>query len=240
MEKELKLAADMQNMLVPSSLMNNEKIEAAAFYKPHKDIGGDYYDFIKINESEVVFCISDISGKGVAAALLMANFQANLHAIVGRDYPLEKVVEILNKKVAEITRGEKFITLFIAKYNFETRLLSFVNAGHNPSILYMDGKVEILEKGSTILGMFDVLPFINVGEITLSKNAVVVNYTDGLTEASNVKEELFDLDGLISFVEKNHFKPMSEFNTTLLEQIYLFKGDKPFDDDITLLTFRLH
>ena len=240
MEKELKLAADMQNMLVPSSLMNNEKIEAAAFYKPHKDIGGDYYDFIKINESEVVFCISDISGKGVAAALLMANFQANLHAIVGRDYSLEKVVEILNKKVAEITRGEKFITLFIAKYNFETRLLSFVNAGHNPSILYMDGKVEILEKGSTILGMFDVLPFINVGEITLSKNAVIVNYTDGLTEASNVKEELFDLDGLISFVEKNHFRPMREFNTTLLEQIYLFKGDKPFDDDITLLTFRLH
>ena len=113
MQKELKLAADMQNLLVPSQLPSNEKIEASAFYKPHKNIGGDYYDFIQISDDEMAFCISDISGKGIPAALLMANFQANLRTLITGKMPLTEFIEILNRKVGEITKSEKFITLFI-------------------------------------------------------------------------------------------------------------------------------
>lgn len=168
MQKELKLAADMQNMLVPSKLPNNERVEAAAFYKPHKNIGGDYYDFINISEYEIAFCISDISGKGIPAALLMANFQANLRTLITRKYQLPQFVDILNGKVGEITKGEKFITLFIATYNFNTRILTYINAGHNPSLLFNNGEIELLEQGCTILGMFDTLPYINFGEVKLS------------------------------------------------------------------------
>jgi phosphoserine phosphatase RsbU/P len=237
LEKELKLAADMQNMLVPTTMLNNEVIETAAFYKPHKDIGGDYYDFIKISEEEFVFCISDISGKGVPAALLMANFQANLRAIVARNYT---VVDLLNRKVGEITKGEKFITLYIAKYNTKTRLLQYVNAGHNPSILYSNGDIQLLDKGCTILGMFDMLPFINIGEVKIPVGGLLVNYTDGLTEASNDKGELFEVEGLISYIKANHEAPLILFNSNLVEHINNFKGSDDFDDDLTLLTVRFH
>jgi sigma-B regulation protein RsbU (phosphoserine phosphatase) len=240
LDKELKLAAAMQNMLVPST-MNNEQIETAAFYKPHKDIGGDYYDFIKLSDDEVVFCISDISGKGVPAALLMANFQANLRAIVARNYGLDTVVDLLNRKVGEITKGEKFITLFIAKYNIKKRVLEYVNAGHNPSILYSkDGTTQLLDKGCTILGMFDMLPFINIGEVSVPEGAILINYTDGLTEAADAKGDLFDIEGLLAYTKDHNAKPLVQFNTNLVDHINAYKGSDDFDDDLTLLTIRFH
>ncbi len=240
LEKELKLAADMQNMLVPSTMMNDENIETAAFYKPHKDVGGDYYDFVKLTDDEFAFCISDISGKGIPAALLMANFQANLRAIVARNYALDTVVDLLNRKVGEITKGEKFITLFVGRYNVKTRRLEYVNAGHNPSILRTTAGIELLDKGCTILGMFDVLPFINVGEVIIEKGALMINYTDGLTEASNDKGDLFEVEGLLSYIEVNHQMPLNHFNHNLVEHINEFKGSDDFDDDLTLLTIRFH
>jgi phosphoserine phosphatase RsbU/P len=238
MQKELKLAADMQNMLVPSQLPNNERIEAAAFYKPHKNIGGDYYDFINISESEIAFCISDISGKGIPAALLMANFQANLRTLITRKYQLPQFVDIINGKVGEITKGEKFITLFIATYNFNTRILTYINAGHNPSLLFNNGEVELLDQGCTILGMFDTLPYINFGEVKLAPGAVIINYTDGLSEASNNEGKMFDTEGLMQFAKANQQMELSGFNAKLIEHVIAYKQDNDFDDDITLLTLR--
>lgn len=238
MQKELKLAADMQNMLVPGKLPNNEYIEAAAFYKPHKNIGGDYYDYVQINENEIAFCISDISGKGIPAALLMANFQANLRTLVTRRYPLNQFIEILNNKVCEITKGEKFITLFIATYNYQTRKLTYINAGHNPSILQNNGEIQLLDQGCTILGMFDTLPLINYGELKVSPGAILVNYTDGLSEAANNDGKLFEVEGLISFLVNYGHLNIEEFNTRLIDHLIHFKQDTDFDDDITLLTLK--
>jgi len=238
MQKELKLAADMQNMLVPSSLPNNDRIEAAAFYKPHKNIGGDYYDFIEINENEIAFCVSDISGKGIPAAILMANFQANLRTLLLHGYPLKKFIDILNKKVLEITKGEKFITLFIGIYNYNTRVLTYVNAGHNPSILHKDGNNQLLEHGCTILGMFGTLPSVDYGEIEIKPNSILVNYTDGLSEATNNDGKLFETEGIIDFLNTHHELPLDEFNTKLIDHVIAFKQDMDFDDDITLLTLR--
>ncbi len=238
MQKELKLAADMQNMLVPSSLPNNEKIEAAAYYRPHKNIGGDYYDFVNISEHEIAFCISDISGKGIPAALLMANFQANLRTLITRKYQLPQFVEIINQKVCEITKGEKFITMFIATYNYNTGILTYVNAGHNPSILYNNGKIELLDQGCTILGMFETLPYVSFGEIKITPGALIVNYTDGLSEAADNDGKLFDTEGLVNFINHNHQLSLTDFNTKLIDNIIAFKQNMDFDDDITLLTLR--
>jgi sigma-B regulation protein RsbU (phosphoserine phosphatase) len=238
MQKELKLAADMQNMLVPGKLPNNDFIEASAFYKPHKNIGGDYYDYVQINEHEIAFCISDISGKGIPAALLMANFQANLRTLVTRRYPLNQFIEILNTKVCEITKGEKFITLFIATYNYQTRKLTYINAGHNPSILQNNGEITLLDQGCTILGMFDTLPLINYGELKVAPGAILVNYTDGLSEAANNDGKLFEVEGLISFLQSNDHLNIADFNTRLIDHLIHFKQDTDFDDDITLLTLK--
>lgn len=239
MQKELKLAADMQNMLVPSKLPNNERIEASAFYKPHKNIGGDYYDFVQISEHEIAFCISDISGKGIPAALLMANFQANLRTLITRQYQLTQFIDILNGKVGEITKGEKFITLFIATYNYQTRILTYVNAGHNPSILYNNGEILLLDQGCTILGMFETLPYINFGEVKVEPGALIINYTDGLSEAANNEGKLFEVEGLINYMQSNNQLGLEDFNAKLIEHVIAYKQDTDFDDDITLLSLRI-
>ncbi len=238
MQRELKLAADMQNLLVPSKLPNDDKIEIAAFYKPHQNIGGDYYDFVQISDDEIAFCVSDISGKGIPAAILMANFQANMRTLLTLNYTLKEFIDVLNRKVQQITKGEKFITLFIATYNYATRTLTYVNAGHNPSILFSNGEIQMLEKGSTILGMFDRLPQIDFGEVQLEPCSILVNYTDGLSEATNKDGKLFEEEGLVQFIHKNHSLPLTDFNTKLIDQVIAFKQDTDFDDDITLLTLR--
>jgi sigma-B regulation protein RsbU (phosphoserine phosphatase) len=238
MQKELKLAADMQSMLVPSSLPNDERIEAAAFYKPHKNIGGDYYDFVEISEDEIAFCISDISGKGIPAAILMANFQANMRILLTLKYPLDEFIALLNQKVQGITKGEKFITLFIATYNYVTRKLTYVNAGHNPSILFSNGTTQLLNDGCTILGMFDSLPGIGYGELSIEPGSLLVNYTDGLSEASNNDGKLYEEEGLVEFIHQNNQLPLAQFNTKLIDSIIAFKQNTDFDDDLTLLTLR--
>jgi sigma-B regulation protein RsbU (phosphoserine phosphatase) len=240
MQKELKLAADMQNMLVPSNLPNNDVIEASAFYKPHKNIGGDYYDLVQVSDYEYAFCISDISGKGIPAAILMANFQANMRILLTRKYPLPQFVDVLNGKVCEITKSEKFITCFIGIYNSKTRKLSYVNAGHNPTILRnTKGEIQLLELGCTILGMFENIPFIASGEVDVEPGSLIVNYTDGLSEAMNNEGKLFELEGLIDFTHQHNSLALTDFNTKLIERVITFKQDTDFDDDITLLTLRL-
>lgn len=240
LKKQLELAAQMQTMLIPhnSMLPNNKSLEMAAVYLPHHDVGGDYYDYIKLNNHESAFCIGDISGKGIPAALLMANFQANLRALISQDHSLEDFIHKLNDKVNEIAKGEKFITLFLGKYNTKTRMLHYVNAGHNPSILIVNKKVELLEQGCTILGMFQKLPFVNVGEVMIEKDAMLVNYTDGLVDMENEKGEYFEVDRLIDFAKENHKLKMEKFNNALLDRIFDFKDKKKFNDDVSILSCR--
>src|ERR1043165_8756129 len=135
MRKELELASEMQSMLFPSALPRDKNIDTAAFYLPHQQVGGDYYDFIWLNENECAFCVADVSGKGVAAARLMPNLRATLRVLFNHTVSLTDLVRELNTKVMANAKGEKFITLFIAKYNMVTRTLTYVNAAHNPPLL---------------------------------------------------------------------------------------------------------
>ncbi len=240
MKRELELAAKMQTMLIPSELPKNEFFEFAAVYLPNHEVGGDYYDFIRLSEEEHIFCIADISGKGVAAALLMANFQATLRAMVKQKLSSEKFIKILNKNVAKITGGDKFITMFIAKYNVKSRQLIYVNAGHNPPLLFAKNNITQLETGTTILGMFNQLPFLTIGEAILEKNSLLVNYTDGMTDLENEEEDRFEVDRLKEFVQKNATLNIEKFNKKLIDYLEDFKGSKLFVDDITLLTCRFY
>lgn len=238
MKKEMELGANMQMMLIPKDLPDNDQIEVAAEYLPNRNVGGDYYDFLQTSDQEYTFCISDISGKGIAAALLMANFQANIRTLVNRDYPLQQLVDMLNHKVNDITKGEKFITFFIGRYEQDSRRLRYINAGHNPPILYNDGKIELLKEGSTILGIFDTLPSLSVGEVFLEDNALLVAYTDGLTDLENQEGEFYEMERLTEFVEQNNELQTRAFNKRLLDDLITFKGPKDYIDDVTLLTCR--
>jgi len=238
--RELEMAREVQAMLIPSSLPNDEVIDFAAFYQPQRQVGGDYYDFIRINEDEMVFCVADVSGKGVSAAILMANFQAYLRAMVINQPDLKKLVSDLNDKVVQSAKGEKFITLFIAHYNQKTRQLNYVNAGHNPPILHTPNGVEILKLGTTGLGMIEKLYRLESGDVEIPPKSILVCYTDGLVEQEDDSGIDFGMEHLIEFIEQHAELNSDQINSSLVKHLATFKGDQPYVDDIALLTCRFH
>lgn len=238
MRKELELASEMQSMLFPSVLPHDKNIDTAAFYLPHQQVGGDYYDFIWLNENECAFCVADVSGKGVAAALLMSNFQANLRVLFNHTTSLTDLVRELNTKVMANAKGEKFITLFIAKYNLVTRTLTYVNAAHNPPLLATGNSVSSLKIGCTGLGMFDEIDKIKEGIVNLSPGTTIVCYTDGLTELENDKGEDFGIEPLKDLIRNNPDINMMELNTLIMEAVMTYKQNRPYIDDIALFSLK--
>ena len=186
LKKELELAAKMQKMLIPenSKMPKNPKIIVNGFYFPHYEVGGDYYDCIRLSESKTGFCIADVSGKGISAAILMSNFQASLRALFTWDIDLEVLIKKLNSIVVVNAAGEKFITLFVARYDHETRVLEYINAAHNPPVLYntVTGQTDHLRTSCVGLGMLDEIPEIHKTEILITDFSKIVCYTDGLSE----------------------------------------------------------
>ena len=237
-QREMELAVEVQNMLIPLRLHKETGVEIGARYLPHQNIGGDYYDFIRLNEKEFMWCVADVSGKGMSAALLMANFQASLRAWATVEEDLTNIIERLNQIVIKITRGEKFITLFLAKYNEETRRLNFINAGHNPTLLYANGKVIELKLGTTMIGAFYELPFINEGEIDVEPGSLIVNYTDGLLDYEPTDALVWNEEVLLDFLVQNGDLSPDKFNQKLLNESAARVKSKQIDD-ITLLTLRI-
>ncbi len=240
-KKELELAAQVQSMLIPDTLPNDDKIQMAAIYLPHQNIGGDYYDVLKLSDDEMFFCIADISGKGIAAAILMANFQAQIRELTKRNpVTIEEYMHELNKGVLMSTKGEKFITLFLAKYNRKTRILKYVNSGHNPPILINSHGYKFLDKGTTILGMFDELPSIKMGQVPIVEDTAIICFTDGLTDVVNEDNQVFPLDELIGLLQKNYTGDIATLNKKIINEIMRFKGeDGAVSDDITVLSVKI-
>src|SRR5665647_2094163 len=185
-KKELELAAKMQKMLIPenSKMPKNPKIVVNGFYFPHYEVGGDYYDCIKLSETKTGLCIADVSGKGISAAILMSNFQASLRALFTWDTELEVLINKLNSIVVVNAAGEKFITLFVARYDHETRVLEYINAAHNPPVLYntVSGDIIHLRTSCVGLGMLDDIPVVHKTELLITDFSKIVCYTDGLSE----------------------------------------------------------
>ncbi len=238
-KKELELAAQMQNMLFPVSLPVNDKYELHATYLPHQEVGGDYYDFIPVTEDEFVFCMADVSGKGIPAALLMSNFQANLHAYVMHNTSLTDLVKQLNANVFNSAKGEKFITFFIGRYNAAKRELQYVNAGHNPPFLLHDKVVYMLNEGSTGLGMFEELPFVKQGKVFIPENALLHCYTDGVIDVENDEGNEFGLERLKEFLtSRMSMESIEDLHRQLISRLFSYKQNRSYTDDITLLSCR--
>ncbi len=238
MKREMELASEMQNMLFPSKLPKNDHIEMAAYHKPHQDVGGDYYDFIQLSDNEIAFCMADVSGKGVSAALLMSNFQANLRALFKHETSLTDLVQELNAKVISSAMGEKFITIFLARYNFITRVLQYVNAGQNPPLLVSNDTTSKLSTGCPGLGMLDELPTIREGVVVLEPGSLVACYTDGVVELENMREREFGESKLELILLDNQDSPVDEVNDSIVRHLRSHKGQMPYVDDIALLTTR--
>ncbi len=237
LKREMELASRMQTMLIPAKekLPSNDSIRMKAFYHPHFEVGGDYYDVIQLSKNEVGFCIADVSGKGISAAILMSNFQANLRALFNADQNLTDTLNRLNERVMNSAKGEKFITLFIARYHFITRELKYVNAGHNPPFLYeLDSKKLIqLSSGCVGMGMLDDLPFLNEAVMKLDQPAKLFCFTDGLVEViqdSGVEFGTEDLEKEIS-----NPKSLEDNINTIIANQKILEGSAAIFDDISII-----
>lgn len=238
MKREMELASDMQSMLFPSRLPHNDYVEMAAFHQPHQEVGGDYYDVIDLGGNEMAFCMADVSGKGVSAALLMSNFQANLRALFRHETTLTELIQELNQKVMSSAMGEKFITIFIGKYNYVTRVLQYVNAGQTPPLLISGDTVSDLSTGCAGLGMLDELPTIREGIVILEPESLIFCYTDGVVELENSREREYGQHRLELMLLANQNNNVKHINDSVMTHLRQHKGDMPYVDDIALLSIR--
>ena len=241
LRREMELARDMQRLMIPDKLPQGEKgFEMASIYQPKLSVGGDYFDYIEREDGQFAFCVGDVTGKGVAAALQVANFQAVFHGLFEQDLTIDQFVRSFNRAVYRITRGDSFFTFFVAEYDPMTQMLRYVNAGHNPPVLVMNDEVHSLREGCTILGTVPQLPALEVGEIHVEDEALILSYTDGLTEVRNTTGEFLD-DDFVSEFTRDHYRMSAEnFNTVLLQRIDVFTGGGEFPDDLTVLTVKIY
>ncbi|MBW6501736.1 MAG: serine/threonine-protein phosphatase [Bacteroidales bacterium] len=186
LKKELELAARMQKMLIPdnSRMPGNKKLAVNGFYFPHYEVGGDYYDCITLSETKTGFCIADVSGKGISAAILMSYFQASLRALFTFDADLSELIGKLNSVVNATAGGERFITLFVARYDQETGVLEYINAAHNPPVCYdtVTGELIHLQTLCVGIGMLDQIPPVLTEKISIKNYSKIICYTDGLSD----------------------------------------------------------
>jgi len=238
--KELEIAKSVQNFLFPDNLPNGVRLKVEASYLPHQSVGGDYYDYIPINKNQFLVCIADVSGKGIPAALMMSNFQASLHTLLRHTSNLTEIVEALNYQIHESAKGESFITFFVAIYDHDLNTMVYVNAGHNPPFLVNSaGELQELDIGSTILGVFDPLPFLSEGFIPDLDGFTLFAYTDGLTETENAAGEEIGSEKISDFIKNNYKKSLAIIHQEILDDLDLFRGNIPFKDDITMLSCKV-
>lgn len=239
LKKELEVASEMQKLLFPADLPSNKRMDISARYIPRHEVGGDYYDFIPIGDDEYIICIADVSGKGISAAMLMANFQATIRTLFNyKRFEMEVLIAELNKTVMKSAKGEKFITFFVAQYNATTRELTYVNAGHNQPFLTNGKEARLLDIGCVGLGMFDEMPFIQVGREILGPNTTLVLYTDGVVELENHKGQHFELDQLIRIVHNFYRLSMEDMNNLVFSKLDEWRGARKLVDDTAVFSCR--
>ena len=239
-QAELELATEIQLGLIPASLPSGEDFDMAALYRPRFGVGGDFYSAEYYEDGRLLFCVADIAGKGTGAALLMSNFEASFWSLGRSRTTLSHFVQALNTALFRVTRGDRFLTLFVGEYDVNTRQLAYVNAGHNPPLIVEPGADDPreLKTGCTFLGAFEEIPRIDTGRLDLSEGGLLFCYTDGVTEMAAPSGEMYGEDRLCAFACGRGGSTAAEFNAALDEELSAFQGDAEPTDDTTVLSLR--
>ncbi len=239
--RELEIAQRVQHFLFPKELPNDYKLTIEASYLPHQNVGGDYYDYIPLPDNNFVICIADVSGKGVPAAIIMSNFQASLRTLLRKTDDLKDIVVELNHLIHNNSNGETFITFFIGLYHSQSHELKYINCGHNPPVVFTAGRnYMMLDIGTTILGMFNPIPFINEGHVVFKDDILLFAYTDGITEALNKQGEEFGVEPLMKVINKNRNKKLVRIHEEIFRGLDIFREDTPLKDDVTMLSCKIN
>jgi sigma-B regulation protein RsbU (phosphoserine phosphatase) len=248
LENELSIAHEVQQQLFPRSLPNLQGIEIEAICRPARVVSGDYYDFIRISPTRLAIAVADISGKGISAALLMANVQAALRSDVLRyrngqpgirleQIDTSEIVSHLNLHLFRNTSDERYATVFFGVYDAETRQLHYTNAGHLPPLYISGGNVRRLETGGMVVGLFNDVPF-QQGAVEIEHGGMLVAYSDGLIEPENVYGEEFGTTRLIDVATRNKDESSHAIAEAMMHAAEEWSGSPDQADDMTVIVMR--
>ena len=237
LESELSIAAEIQQKLLPENLPTLQGLDLAASSQTSRVIGGDYYDVIRLDDERTLIAIADVAGKGIPAALLMANVQAALNVLAKSDLPLTQLVDQVNTLVCDNTEPEVFITMFLAVVNTRTRGIEYVNAGHNPPILLQGNDVTLLSEGGVLTGVVPDPPPYSLGIGTMGNGDLLVLYTDGVTEARRGMEE-FGLGALVDTLRAVQDQGAQAVLDAVQYALDEFSDTDGLDDDTSLVVIK--
>jgi sigma-B regulation protein RsbU (phosphoserine phosphatase) len=237
--RELEIARSVQQRLLPDHPPEAEGLECAAFCRPAKFVGGDYYDFIALPEDSLAFTVGDVCGKGIAAAMLMGSLQALLRAEMARaPVSLANLMNKFNDAVCRSSSPERYSTLFCGKVDGSRKSLTYVNAGHvNPMLLRASGALERLDTGGMPVGLFDLSRY-EEGRVDLAPGDVLVCYSDGISEATNAAGELWE-EGEVEQVLRQFARcPASELVEKIVRAADDYAAGAEQADDMTVVALR--
>ena len=239
MERDLALARNIQLGLLPDRPPQIEGFDIAVSHRACLEAGGDYYDFIPLAADTTLAVVADVEGKGVGSAMVMANLQATLHALLAHLHSLERLVESLNDMILTDTRGQKYMTMFVALLDQTHRAIHYVNAGHvPPAVVRASGEVDYLTEGGMVVGLFPSVRF-ERGHVRLHSGDVMVACTDGITEAADTQDEEFGRERLSELVAKHRELPAEEIVNKVLEEVDQFSRGGTHEDDRVILIIKV-
>jgi len=240
LEHELQMAVQIQQSLLPEKVPDARNVDIASYFNPTDAVGGDYYDYIMFDDQNIGVVIADVSGHGPSAALVMTMLKGILHSITHKFVSADQTLMELNSIVNRIVPPEMFVTMMFLIFDLKEKILRFSNAGHNPLLYYnkKENNCSSLELSGCALNLtkdakylLKEIPF-NVGDIFLA-------YTDGVIEATNDKIEMFGIERLIKKLAEEKDNSVNEIISHIKEQIEIYSGNKPPEDDVVLITIKI-
>lgn len=249
LERELEIAKEVQEQLFPKQAPQMNNMELSGLCLPARIVSGDYYDFLQLDKHRMGLALGDICGKGISAALLMANLQATLRSNVFATGPrssfeaghkngeVADVVRVLNKQIYNFTSANKFASFFYAVYDESQSKLTYCNAGHNPPLYFNSQGFQRLTTGGTVVGIFPDADF-EQETIQLQGGDILVAYTDGIVESVNEYGEEFGEQRLIDLIKHKSDLPAEQLQKAIVEEVLGWAFEEERDDDMTMIVAR--
>ena len=238
MEEELTMARQIQVDLLPKELPNNEYMSLATYSAPSRTIGGDFYDYLPIDENRCGLVIADGCGKGLPAAMIISQIQAMLKSELNNGNNIQRILENVNRQVVRHTTKDKFVTLFFDVYNLTTGEFDYSNAGHNyPILVRKNGQSECLLASSPALGLVDTAIY-ETGKERLDVDDILLFFTDGVTETLDAAQEMYGEERLLDLLVRNRHLDTQGLVTAILEDLHKFNTDESLQDDCTIMVLK--
>ncbi len=238
LEREMHLAAEIQRQILPKGAPVVPGYELIGWYRPARQVGGDYYDLFRRDDGQVGLVVGDVTGKGMPAALMVSTLHSALRLLLDQTGFVPAMLERLSRHIGESSAANKFITMLVAELSPETGVLHYMNAGHNPGILlHADGAFEELKPGGVPLGLIPGARY-QSSAVTLGRGDLVCIYSDGITEAASPDEEEFGMERLIDLLRAERERPLSEVIEAITRAVGDFSQGLPQGDDQTLVLLR--